>query len=562
MDKSAEILIVDDYLLIRTAIRGVLAELGFDNVHQAENGKAAQDMMRKQHIDIVIGDWGMPVLNGLDLLKWMRRDEKLAKVPFMMVTAEANPDSVRVAMQAGVSAFLVKPFTVHSFASKFMGMLGAVGGVLEDGGADQLGRTARVPQGVLPKAGPPKAVPAKPAPAPAAARPAPAAAAPAPAARLAAVPVPSEPRQVIGLEPPIAERVKKSTILIVDDIATNIEVLAGALKDEYALKVAITGKKAIEIAQSFQIDLILLDIMMPVMDGYEVCRQLKANPATAGIPVIFLSARDGADDVVAGLRLGAVDYVSKPVDPTILKARLSTHLTLATAIGDLKKQNALLSENAHLREDVERMTQHDLKSPMSVVLQSSQALLASELSDAQRENAQMIEMAANNALEMINRTLDVYKMETGTYQASLQPFDLGSLVHNVAQQVEMAFAWKHVAITFPSGYEGECLGEQMLCYSLFSNVLKNAVEAAPEGSVVIVEVAPGYGSTHVVVDNVGEVPAELHATFFDKYATMNKDGGTGLGTYSVKLMAEVQAGSVTMQCADGHTRITVTLPNV
>ncbi len=558
MDKSAEILIVDDYLLIRTAIRGVLAELGFDNVHQAENGKAAQDLLRKQHIDIVIGDWGMPILNGLDLLKWMRREERLKSIPFMMVTAEANPDSVRVAMQAGVSAFLVKPFTVHSFASKFMGMLGPVGekpSTSEDpNNIDQLARGARLSTVAAPKAAPKapaKAAPAKAAPAPA----------PRPAEETRPAQVPNDPRKVIGLERPIAERVKKSTILIVDDIATNIEVLAGALKDEYALKVAITGKKAIEIAQSFQIDLILLDIMMPVMDGYEVCRQLKANPATEHIPVIFLSARDGADDVVAGLRLGAVDYVSKPVDPTILKARLSTHLTLATAFVDLKRQNALLTENAHLREDVERMTQHDLKGPMSVVLQGSQALLASDLSAAQRQNAQMIEMAANNALEMVNRTLDVYKMETGTYQPTLQLFDLGALVHNVALQVEMAFAWKHVTVAFPGGFDGECLGEQMLCYSLFNNLLKNAMEAAPEGSRVVVEVAPGYGATHVVVDNEGEVPAELHATFFDKYATMNKDGGTGLGTYSVKLMAEVQAGSVSMQSIDGHTRITVTLPN-
>ncbi len=555
MDKSAEILIVDDYLLIRTAIRGVLAELGFDNVHQAENGKAAQELLRKQHIDIVIGDWGMPQLNGLDLLKWMRREEKLKHVPFMMVTAEANPESVRIAMKAGVNAFLVKPFTVHSFANKFMGMLGPVadGSSTHDNpnSIENLARGTRTSNVAGPKIMPMPATKGAPKAAPEAAA----------AARPAPAPAPAEPRKVIGLERPIAERVKKSTILIVDDIATNIEVLAGALKDDYAIKVAITGKKALEIASAFQIDLILLDIMMPVMDGYEVCRQLKANPATAHIPVIFLSARDGADDVVAGLRLGAVDYVSKPVDPTILKARLSTHLTLATAFVDLKRQNALLTENAHLREDVDRMTQHDLKGPMSVVLQGSAALLDSDLTASQRESVQMIEMAANNALEMVNRTLDTYKMETGTYQPTLEIFDVGALVHNVALQVEMAFAYKNVSVVFPGGFDGECLGEQMLCYSLFNNLLKNAMEAAPEGSRVVIEVAPGYGSTHVVVDNEGEVPAALHATFFDKYATMNKDGGTGLGTYSVKLMAEVQGGSVAMQSIDGHTRITVTLPN-
>src|SRR6266571_3627128 len=118
MDKSAAILIVDDYLLIRTAVRQVLSELGFYNVVQADNGKAAQDLMRKQPIDIVIGDWGMPVMSGLDLLKWMRRDDRYCKVPFMMLTAEANPGAVRTALQAGVNAYMIKPFTVHSFASK------------------------------------------------------------------------------------------------------------------------------------------------------------------------------------------------------------------------------------------------------------------------------------------------------------------------------------------------------------------------------------------------------------------------------------------------------------
>jgi len=99
MHKSAAILIVDDYLLIRTAVRQVLTELGFSNVYQADNGKAAQELMRKQPIDIVIGDWGMPVMSGLDLVRWMRQDARHAQTPFMMLTAEANPASVRSALQ-------------------------------------------------------------------------------------------------------------------------------------------------------------------------------------------------------------------------------------------------------------------------------------------------------------------------------------------------------------------------------------------------------------------------------------------------------------------------------
>lgn len=535
MDKSASILIVDDYLLIRTHVRQVLAELGFLNVFQADNGKTAQDLMRKQQIDIVVGDWGMPVMSGIDLLKWMRTDHRYANTPFMMLTAEANPQSVRTALQAGVNAYMIKPFTVHSFACKFMSMLGVQ---LETG-------PAPFPRHTPPA---PKAAPAEPA-----------VSAPMPAAAPAA-PVTLPDSNVIGLDAPIGERVRKSTVLIVDDIPTNIEVLAGVLKDEYAIKVAISGKKALEIADAFHIDLILLDIMMPVMDGFETCRQLKANPKTAHIPVIFLSARDGTEDVVGGLRLGAVDYVSKPADPTILKARLSAHLLLATAMQDVKRQNELLIENARLREDVERITRHDLKSPIAVALHGSQALLSSPLTQTQREQAHMIETAAENALEMINRTLDVYKMEQGTYQPALQMFDLGEMLDRVSQQARLAFDAHDVVVAYDKPEDVMCLGEPLLCYSLFNNVLKNAIEASPPGGRVSVHIAPGYGNLHVMIDNAGEVAPAARERFFEKYTPSDKIGGNGLGTYSIRLMAEVQGGSVSMDTGHGRTRLTITLP--
>jgi DNA-binding response OmpR family regulator len=478
----------------------------------------------------------MPVMSGIDLLKWMRSDHRYADTPFMMLTAEANPASVRTALQAGVNAYMIKPFTVHSFASKFMSMLGLP---LDAAPATPFARPAR-----------PAASPAR-TPAPAVA-PEPES----PPAAVSALP----PSNVIGLDQPIGERVKKCTVLIVDDIPTNIEVLAGVLKDEYAIKVAINGKKALEIADAFHIDLILLDIMMPTMDGFEVCRQLKVNPKTAHIPIIFLSARDGTEDVVAGLRMGAVDYVAKPADPTILKARLSAHLMLATAMQDIKRQNELLIENARLREDVERMTRHDLKSPIAVALHGSQSLLASPLTETQEEQARMIEEAAENALEMINRTLDVYKMEQGTYQPVLQMFDLGGLLTKVARQIELAFSHKEVVVRFDEPQDLMCLGEPILCYSLFNNALKNAAEAASEGGMVRMVVAPGYGNLHVMIDNPGEVAPELRERFFDKYASCDKIGGTGLGTYSIRLMAEVQGGSVSMDTGAGMTKLTISLP--
>ena len=121
----------------------------------------------------------------------------------------------------------------------------------------------------------------------------------------------------------------KSTLLVVDDSPENIDVLRGILADEFIVKVATSGKLALKIVATQSPDLILLDVMMPEMDGYEVCRQLKENEATRHIPIIFVTARDDMEDEAHGFELGAADYITKPVSPAIVRARVRSHLALA-----------------------------------------------------------------------------------------------------------------------------------------------------------------------------------------------------------------------------------------
>jgi len=125
------------------------------------------------------------------------------------------------------------------------------------------------------------------------------------------------------------EQLEKQVILVVDDVPANIDVLSEILRPIYQVKVVTNGVMALKIAMGPKPpDLILLDIMMPGMDGYEVCRQLKASPATCHIPVIFVSAMDEVKDETKGFELGAVDYITKPVSPPIVKARVKTQLAL------------------------------------------------------------------------------------------------------------------------------------------------------------------------------------------------------------------------------------------
>lgn len=133
-------------------------------------------------------------------------------------------------------------------------------------------------------------------------------------------------------------------VLIVDDNATNIDLLVSTLKDEYRLGIAKKGTAAIEYAAKYQPDLILLDIMMPEMDGYEVCSRLKANPETGSIPLIFITARSETVDKTRAFALGAVDYITKPFHAAEVKARVRTHIALEEMKSRLQDQNAQLEQ--------------------------------------------------------------------------------------------------------------------------------------------------------------------------------------------------------------------------
>jgi diguanylate cyclase (GGDEF)-like protein len=135
--------------------------------------------------------------------------------------------------------------------------------------------------------------------------------------------------------------IKKQTVLVVDDVPSNIEIINGVLGADYEILFATSGKEALDIASSQIPDLILLDIVMPDMDGYEVCAQLKANAGTRDVPVIFVTAKDQEEDESKGLNAGGIDYITKPISPSIVKARIRNHLELKRYRDSLKALSML-----------------------------------------------------------------------------------------------------------------------------------------------------------------------------------------------------------------------------
>ncbi len=159
------------------------------------------------------------------------------------------------------------------------------------------------------------------------------------------------------------DSLRKQTILIVDDTPDNISLLSALLKDKYRLKIATNGLKALQVAAAAPYpDLILLDVMMPELDGYETCRRLKAAPETAGIPVMFLTAKTQQEDEEMGLSLGAVDYIPKPISPPIVLARVATQLSLK------KARQFLEDQNTHLEHLVAQRTREVVQMQEATIL--------------------------------------------------------------------------------------------------------------------------------------------------------------------------------------------------
>ncbi|MBU1002397.1 MAG: PAS domain S-box protein [Proteobacteria bacterium] len=220
-----------------------------------------------------------------------------------------------------------------------------------------------------------------------------------------------------------------------------------------------------------------------------------------------------------------------------------------------------------LREDLEQILRHDLKSPLSAIIHVPQLLLDDDnLNSDQRALLHELERSGHRMLEMINRSLDLYKMERGTYRMERKNVELIAVILRVLRELNSQILAKSVEMEIlingkaAGATEFIVSGEELLCHSMLANLLKNAVEASPQGGRITISMV-GNGTRTIAIHNAGAVPNEIREIFFEKFATANKSGGTGLGTYSAKLIAEAQGGTIAMHTGEASgTSITVILP--
>ncbi|MBF0295109.1 MAG: hybrid sensor histidine kinase/response regulator [Magnetococcales bacterium] len=352
----------------------------------------------------------------------------------------------------------------------------------------------------------------------------------------------------------------KSTLLIIDDQPSSIFMLGQMLRKEYRVDFATGGMEGLQKAREGQPDLILLDISMPDMDGYTVCQQLKNEATTRDIPVLFISLLNDAENERIGLQLGALDYITKPFNETVITSKIKNHLNTRRQLCALTAANREMVRQAQSRERMEKFTLHDLKNHLGFIINLPGLLENLEgTTTAHMELAALAEQEGMRMLEMINQAMDLYKLESQDLTLPNDPVDLVALIHKLCQDMQTVAGLHKINLRIVGDADAHywVRGGSRLLYSLFGNLLKNAIEASPDRHDVTIRFDPGRA---IHIHNHGAVPEAIRENFFGKFVTHGKRFGSGLGAYSAAMITGLHHGEIFLCAGMEETEIVVALP--
>ena len=361
-----------------------------------------------------------------------------------------------------------------------------------------------------------------------------------------------------------------ASILVVDDTLPNLELLSEMLKARgYKVRPVPSGDLALQAAQSNPPDLILLDVHMPEMDGYEVCERLKADEQLQDIPVLFISGLSETTDKVKAFQVGGADYITKPFQFEEVEARVATHLELRRQRRQLLESNERLQKLESLREDMTAMLVHDLKSPLISSGMALQAVLRRQqpVSCLTPEELNFLQMARDSQVRlggMIDDMLQIARAEGG--QMPLERTEL-ALCEIVAAAADDAEPWvQRAQLQLVRECEGPVSvnGDAQKLRRVVDNLLTNAVKFTPAGGTITVSAGVDGPTAWLRVKDTGQgIAPEFQETVFEKFGqvAMGHRMSVGLGLTFCKLVAEAHGGTVCLDSKPGEgSTFTVTIP--
>ncbi|MDH3455507.1 MAG: response regulator [Gemmatimonadota bacterium] len=354
--------------------------------------------------------------------------------------------------------------------------------------------------------------------------------------------------------------VADAEVLIVDDDADNrflLKELLGA--EDYRTVEATNGIEALERVAEHLPDAILLDVLMPGMDGLEVCRRLRADPRTAAVPVILVTAQRGREDRLAGIAAGASDFLTKPVDVADLRLRVRNAVATKRLYDRVEREYQRTKELEQHRDNLVHMLVHDLRSPLTGIVCDLQLLEHEGQRTLHPNLMECVSGAVKSAQVlsgMITSILDVNRLESGAMPLSLMDTDIVDVVREA--RTALGSAALRVRVENGGGQAhptAPCDPE--LIRRVVLNLLSNAIDYSPPEEPVTVKVARRNGNVRIAVSDRGPgIPAEHHDRIFQKFGQVGKNGrprkaSSGLGLAFCQLAVEAHSGQIGIESEDG-----------
>lgn len=342
-------------------------------------------------------------------------------------------------------------------------------------------------------------------------------------------------------------------VLVVDDEVTNRELLSDVLKARgYRVTEAGDGEQALRIVTKSSPDVVLLDVMMPGMDGFEVCRTLKNEPKTAAIPILLVTSLTGRSERLQGIEAGANDFITKPIDVQDVVLRVRNAAYTKHLFDRLQENYEQLQKLEALKDNLIHMIIHDMKSPLGVMVGNMELLQMDVGNRLSKEETNYIKMTIRmgwSLNEMIVSLLDVSRLEAGEMPLKLSPSDLSAMAGEAMETLKVTADQRR--LTMSRTYEPVTVScDRDLIRRVITNLVGNAIKFTPEKGEIRVVIESLEAHVKVsVIDSGSGIPREYHEKIFEKFGQIearqeNRKYSTGLGLTFCKLAVEAHGGEI------------------
>jgi len=364
---------------------------------------------------------------------------------------------------------------------------------------------------------------------------------------------------------------KTHTVLIVDDNATNIKVIALTLRAQnYKLVIATNGNEAIELVDKTRPDLILLDVMMPGMDGYETCSIIKSKEENENIPVLFLTALNDKENIVKGFNAGGVDYITKPFNKDEFLSRVRTHLELKHTRDELEQTSKHLASLNSLKDKMFSVIGHDLRSPLGSVKMTLEFLADTADSSCGEEMKSTLDLmvkTTDEVFSLLENLLGWAKSQSGNLSIEPETISLKELIQNIYLLNKGNLGLKELDFKLNVADGIKVFADLNTLQIVFRNLLSNAIKFTPDKGSIVISATEKEDKVNIVVKDTGVgIPKESIPKLFDStlhfttYGT-NRESGSGIGLMLCQDFIKRNNGEVRLESEVGKgTSFIVVLP--